>query len=133
MKKILALVVSLVVITMAALPTAAQTRRRCATNQTTYSRYNGRYDRSSTAYDPVYDSRVYRANQVAYPYGPYGYDNRSVWQRHRDKITTAGGAVGGAVVGGLLGGKKGAIIGAVAGGAGAAIYTYKIRDRYRRY
>ncbi len=66
---------------------------------------------------------------TTYPYG----DNRSVWDRHRDKITTAGGAVGGAVIGGLIGGKKGAVIGAITGGAGAAVYTYKIRDRYRRY
>jgi hypothetical protein len=37
------------------------------------------------------------------------------------------------VLGGLLGGKKGAVIGAITGGAGAAVYTYKIRnkDRYR--
>jgi uncharacterized membrane protein len=55
--------------------------------------------------------------------------SRSVWQKHRDKITTAGGAVGGAVLGGLVGGKKGALIGAVTGGAGAALYTYKIRER----
>jgi hypothetical protein len=33
----------------------------------------------------------------------------------------------------LIGGKKGAVIGAITGGAGAAIYTYKVRDRYRRY
>ena len=132
MKKILATLVSLVVLSMAALPAAAQTRRRCANNQTTYSRYDGRYDRS-TAYDPRYDSNVYRNDQVTYPYDGYGYDNRSFWEKHRDKITTAGGAAGGAVVGGLIGGKKGAIIGAVTGGAGAAIYTYKIRDRYRRY
>ena len=65
------------------------------------------------------------------------YRNRSVWDKHRDKITTVGGAVGGAILGGLIGGKKGAVIGAVTGGAGAAAYTYKIRDRrrdyYRRY
>ena len=60
-------------------------------------------------------------------------EDRSVWEKHRDKITTAGGAAGGAVLGGLIGGKKGAIIGAITGGAGAAIYTYKIRDKYRRY
>ena len=42
----------------------------------------------------------------------YRYDrNRSVWNKHRDKITTAGGAVGGAILGGLIGGKKGAVIG----------------------
>ena len=62
-------------------------------------------------------------------------DDRSVWERSRDKITTGGGAVGGAIIGGLIGGKKGAVIGAVTGGAGAAVYTYKIRkkDDNRRY
>jgi len=49
---------------------------------------------------------------------------------NQDKITTAGGAVAGALLGGLIGGKKGAAIGAVTGGAGAAVYTYKIRNRY---
>jgi outer membrane lipoprotein SlyB len=61
------------------------------------------------------------------------YRNRSVWDSHRDKITTVGGAVGGAILGGLIGGKKGAAIGAITGGAGAAVYTYKIRNKSRRY
>lgn len=109
---------------MSALPVAAQTRSRCSTRRTTaYSRYDGRsYDRyraERSRYDDRYE-------------GDYRYrDNRSVWPRHRDKITTAAGAGGGAVVGGLIGGKKGAIIGAIAGGAGAALYTYKIRDKNR--
>jgi hypothetical protein len=56
---------------------------------------------------------------------------RSFWQKHRDKITTAGGALGGAIIGGVAGGKKGAAIGAVVGGGGAAVYTYGIRKRRR--
>ena len=56
---------------------------------------------------------------------------RSFWQKHRDKLTTAGGAAGGALIGGIAGGKKGAAIGAVAGGGGAAVYTYGIRKRRR--
>lgn len=56
---------------------------------------------------------------------------RSFWQKHRDKLTTAGGALGGAAIGGLAGGKKGAVIGALAGGGGAAVYTYGIRKRRR--
>ncbi len=136
MKKILATLVSLVVLSFGALPAVAQTRDRCASNQTTYSRYGDRYNRN-TSYDPRYDTRydssVYRNDQSVYQNNNYGYDNRSVWRKHQDKITTAGGAVGGALLGGLIGGKKGAIIGAVTGGAGAAVYTYKIRDRYRRY
>ena len=130
MKKLLAILVSVIVLSMAALPAAAQTRCRRTNAQTTYSRYDNRYDRSN--YDPRYDQSVYRNDQAIYQ-DRYGYDNRSVWQKHRDKLTTAGGAVAGALLGGMVGGKKGAIIGAVTGGAGAALYTYKIRDRYRRY
>ena len=57
------------------------------------------------------------------------WDNRSFWDRHRDKLTTAAGAGAGAVIGATVGGKKGAIIGAIAGGGGAALYTYGIRDK----
>ena len=56
---------------------------------------------------------------------------RSFWQKHRDKLTTAGGAGIGAIVGGIAGGGKGAAIGAAAGGGGAAVYTYGIRKRRR--
>jgi hypothetical protein len=56
---------------------------------------------------------------------------RSFWQKHRDKLTTAGGIGAGALIGGLAGGKKGAAIGALAGGGGAAVYTYGIRKRRR--
>ncbi len=86
----------------------------------------GAYDNSGYRND-VYNNSAYQNN--AYPYS--GYSNGSVWQQHRDKITTAGGAVAGALLGGLAGGKRGAIIGAVAGGGAAALYTYKIRNRYR--
>ncbi|MFN2482282.1 MAG: hypothetical protein ABR554_12570 [Pyrinomonadaceae bacterium] len=57
---------------------------------------------------------------------------RSFWQKHRDKLTTAAGALGGAAIGGIAGGGKGAAIGALAGGGGAAVYTYKIRKGRRR-
>ena len=60
-------------------------------------------------------------------------DDRSFWEKHRDKITTAGGVVGGAILGRIIGGKMGAAIGAIAGGGGAAVYTYKIRNKNRRY
>jgi hypothetical protein len=58
---------------------------------------------------------------------------RSFWQKHRDKLTVAMGAGGGALLGGLIGGKRGAGIGALAGGGGSALWTYKLRNRNRRY
>jgi hypothetical protein len=66
----------------------------------------------------------------------YNYNqprSRSFWQKHRDKLTVAMGTGGGALVGALVGGKKGAAIGALAGAGGSALYTYKLRDRSRRY
>ena len=58
---------------------------------------------------------------------------RTFWQKHRDKLTVAMGTGGGALLGGIIGGKKGAGIGALAGAGGSALYTYKIRNRNRRY
>ena len=115
MKKLLLTLICLIVVTAGALPAAAQTRsRQC--RQTAVQQ----------------QSRYARDRQVYYDYGQ-NRDNRSIWEQHRDKITTAGGAVGGAVLGGLLGGKKGAIVGAIAGGGGGALYTYKIRRDRNRY
>ena|SRR5215475_10922803 len=130
MKKAIAILISLFVLSMTALPVAAQTRNRCTTRRTAQSRYYDRYNDRSYDTDRAdryrYDDR-YRNDDYR-----YGRD-RSVWDRHRDKITTAAGAAGGAVLGGLIGGKKGAIIGAITGGGGAALYTYKIRDKNRRF
>jgi hypothetical protein len=141
MKKLIATLVSLFVLSMTALPIAAQTRSSCSNTRTVYSR-NDRRDERTVYRDDSYRNDAYRNDP--YRYDAYGNDTyanngsgysrtRSIWNNHRDKITTAGGAVGGAILGGLIGGKKGAIIGAVTGGAGAAAYTYKIRDRIRRY
>jgi hypothetical protein len=133
MKRVIATLITLIVLSMAALPVAAQTRRRY-TSQSTYNgrtAYSTRYNRDASYRANTYRNDVYRSDRV-YADDYYG-QNRSVWQEHRDKITTAGGAVGGALLGGLIGGKKGAVIGAITGGAGAAIYTYKIRDKNRRY
>lgn len=125
MKKIITTLFCLMALSMTTFPVAAQTRyRRSNQRAVQNTRYNHRYDNRN--------ARVYRED--SYRNEDYRLDrNRSVWDAHRDKITTAGGAVGGAVLGGLIGGKKGAIIGAITGGAGAAIYTYKIRDKNRRY
>ena len=101
MKKGLITLVCLIALMVTAVPAGAQTRyRRYAQRVDSGRRYNGDW-----------------------------YDNGSVWDRHRDKITTAAGTGAGALLGGIIGGKKGAIIGAIAGGGGAALYTYKIRDK----
>jgi outer membrane lipoprotein SlyB len=114
MKKGLITLVCLIALSVTAIPAGAQTRLR---------RYDQRNDQR------VYSGRRYNNSNR--------YDNRSVWDQHRDKITTAGGAGAGALLGAIIGGKKGALIGALAGGGGAALYTYKLRDRnnyrYRRY
>ncbi len=113
MKKLLGTAICLVVLIIGAMPVGAQTRYRAANRRSVQN--SRQYDRSND-----------RANRA----DGYRYDrNRSVWDRHRDKITTAGGAAGGAILGGLIGGKKGAIIGAITGGGGAAVYTYKIREK----
>jgi outer membrane lipoprotein SlyB len=115
MKKLIATLICLVILSMTTLPVAAQRRARWSNRPVYTAPYDSRYDNS------VYNDN-YRNGRA-----------RRVWDNHRDKITTAGGALGGALLGGLIGGKKGAIVGEITGGAGAAIYTYKVRDRYRRY
>jgi hypothetical protein len=101
--------------------------------QTRYRSFNdrSRYDRN---YDNRRSNDVYRRyNNNAYRNYDYRYRDRSFWEEHRDKLTTAGGAGAGALLGAIIGGKKGAIIGALAGGGGAAIYTYGIRDKNHRH
>ncbi len=83
----------------------------------------------------VAPSRVYRSSagtrRVYYDYRQAR--GRSFWQKHRDKLTLAMGTGGGALIGALIGGKKGGTIGALAGAGGSALYTYKLRNRNRRY
>ena len=104
LKRGLITIVCLIALMVTAIPAGAQTRAR---------RYDGR-----RYYQQSYDARRYDRNW-----------DRSFWDKHRDKLTTAAGAGAGAVIGGIVGGKKGAIIGAIAGGGGAALYTYGIRDK----
>lgn len=107
MKKGLITIVCLIALMVTAVPAGAQTR---------YRRSDGR------RYEQRYDGRRYNRNWNR---------DRSFWDEHRDKLTTAAGAGAGALLGGIVGGKKGAIIGAIAGGGGAALYTYGIRDKNR--
>jgi Glycine zipper 2TM domain len=117
MKKGLVSIFCLLVLTITALPVGAQTR---------YRRYDGsRYEQRVQDYryqDRVYSGRRYRRWD----------QDRSFWDRHRDKLTTGIGAGAGAVLGSAVGGKKGAIIGTLLGAGGSALYTYKLRDRNRR-
>lgn len=89
---------------------------------------------SLTSFAQGRESRRYRTTNSR-SYYSYGNHDRSFWDKHRDKLTVAGGAGVGALLGSIFGGKKGALIGAAAGAGGGAIYTYKVRDRnhYRRY
>jgi hypothetical protein len=98
---------------------------------------------NQTAYAPTQSRVVYRNAGRSYARSSsstrrvyYDYQQprkRSFWQKHRDKLTVAMGTGGGALLGGLIGGKKGAGIGALAGAGGSALYTYKLRNRSRRY
>ena len=118
MKKGLVSIFCLLVLTFTAIPAGAQTRYRRFDSS---RRYSQRLD-DSRYRQQVYSGRRYR-----------GWDqNRSFWDRHRDKLTTGIGAGAGAAVGAAVGGKKGALIGALLGGGGAALYTYKFRDNRRR-
>lgn len=122
MKKGLLSIVCLLALSLAAIPVGAQTRARRSMDSRRYEQQ-------------IINSRneVYSGRRDGY-YDDYYYDrDRSVWDRSRDKITTAAGAGAGAAIGAMIGGKKGAIIGAIAGGGGAALYTYKIRDKRRRF
>jgi len=120
MKKIFALLITITILAAVAAPAFGQGRGRRtyyepAANSRDY------YDNSRARYD---DSRAYY---------DYGSRNRSVWDRHRDKLSLAIGAGSGAVLGGLIGGKRGAAIGAVSGLGASALYTYKLRNRRNRY
>jgi hypothetical protein len=125
MKKGLVSIFCLLVLTLTAIPADAQTRTRRGDDG---RRYQQRVTSDWRYRNDAYNTRRYRDR----------WDDRSFWERHRDKLTTAIGAGSGAAVGAVVGGKKGAIIGAIVGGGGAAIYTYGIRDkdgdwRRRRY
>ena len=61
------------------------------------------------------------------------YQRPNFYKRHRNVINVGIGAAAGALLGGLIGGKKGALIGTAAGAGGAALYTYKLNPKTRRY
>ena len=111
MKKLFTIILAVVLLSVASMPSFAQGRvRRARIYPTQYSRT---YNQSSYS-----DSR---------------YRDRSVWDKHRDKLTVGAGTGAGAVIGAIIGGRKGALIGALTGSGGSALYTYKLRDRNRYY
>jgi hypothetical protein len=116
MKKIFTLLMAIMILTVLTAPTFAQGRSRRRV-------YDSR----------VYDSQAYYDNSQSYYDYSGVYRNRSIWDRHRDKLTVAAGTAGGAAIGGLIGGRRGAVIGAVAGLGGSALYTYKLRNRRYRF
>jgi hypothetical protein len=113
----------LLVLTLTALPMEAGA-------QTRYRRFDNSRRYEQRVRDYRYGNRVY-SGERSRRWDRWDRD-RTFWDRHRDKLTTAIGAGAGAAVGGATAGKKGAIIGAIVGGAGSALYTYKLRDRNRR-
>lgn len=118
MKKLFAFIITTAILATMAAPTFAQRRRRVESQN---------YD--SRTYS---SNRAYCDNRAAYDnrsYYDYNNQNRSVWSRHRDKLTVAAGTGAGAAIGAMTGGKKGALIGALLGAGGSALYTYKIRNR----
>jgi YMGG-like Gly-zipper len=135
-KKVFALILISSVLAAVAVPTFGQrrSRRSCdtTTSAQTYSTdspYSTR-QRARADYDSAPARTSYDNSTVYYD---YGYQDRSFWDKHRDKLTLAIGAGAGAAVGALIGGKRGAIIGAASGLGGSAVYTYKIRNRGYRY
>ncbi len=125
MKKVFALMLTIAILSVAAVPSFAQ-GRECR-NRTYYG--NSRRD------NRVYNDRVYndQVSNNSRSYYDYNNQNRSFWDKHRDKLTVGAGTLGGAVLGALIGGNKGALIGAAAGAGSSALYTYKMRNRNRPF
>jgi len=143
MKKLVALAFSITILAAMAVPAVAQRRSRSCDSRTYSSArtYSSRTYSSARTYGSArtYSSSGYYDNNGYYDNGAYdnrsyydyNYGNRSVWQKHRDKLTVAIGTGAGAAIGAMTGGKKGAAIGALLGAGGSALYTYKIRNRNR--
>jgi hypothetical protein len=118
MKKIFTLVMTVAILMAAAAPSFAQGRNR---------RWNSDSRARAAQTYRSRNSQTYYDNSRSSYYDYQQYQDRSFWDRHRDKVTVAAGTAGGAALGGLIGGRKGALIGALAGLGGSALYTYKIR------
>jgi hypothetical protein len=103
MKKLFAFLITTAIMATMAAPAFAQRRSRTQScDSRTYSSrtYSSRTYASNGAY---YDNRAYDNSS----YYDYNDRNRSVWSRHRDKLTVAAGTGAGAAIGAMTGGKKG--------------------------
>lgn len=130
MKKLIATILSLALLGVMALPAAAQNRFRDSDDRAVSRNARDLGDRNRE--DSIRQQDIYAEQQRALNDRNgyyYGYDNRSFWDKHRDKLTTGLGAIGGAILGSAIGGGRGAAVGTIAGAAGAALYSYKIRNR----
>ncbi len=119
MKRVLGLALCVLMFAGSAIPTLA-----CKRHRRSFASYGYRYR-------PQYRRVSYYRSSPSTSY--YVYRRPSFWQRHRDALTLAIGTGGGAGVGALLGGRRGAGIGSLVGLGSSALYTYKLRDRRRRY
>ena len=118
MKKVLASLLVLFVL-MVGIPLTAEAHNSCSRHRRAAAKRS-------------YAARNYTAPR--YRTAGYAYrDNRTFYQRHRNKVNLAIGTGAGALVGGLTKGRKGAGIGALIGGGSAALYTYILRPKKRRY
>ncbi len=107
------------------------TNRTTAHNQVVPTASNIVYRNAPARTRVARSTRSGGSRQVYYDYSQPR--QRTFWQKHRDKLTVAAGSGGGAILGALIGGRKGAGIGALAGAGGSALYTYKVRNRNRRF
>lgn len=79
------------------------------------------------------DAQTRRNLRSSRTYSSSTYKKPNVYDRHRNLINIGIGTAAGAILGGLLGGKKGALIGTAAGAGGAALYTYKLNPKTKKY
>jgi hypothetical protein len=116
LKKILASLMMLAILTIA-LPLAANAQtRRCNSNKRQY-------------YSRNYNRQVYYGNNY------YGntYNRPSFYRRHRNAINVGVATGAGALIGGIAGGRRGMAIGALSGAGAGALYTYVIKPKRSRY
>jgi hypothetical protein len=102
MKRLFALVVGVAILAAAAVPTLAQ-QRNCRRDSRTSTSRGITIRRGIQLLRQCRRLRELRSITTIGATYDYGYDNRSFWQKHRDKLTVAIGAGAGAALGAMLG------------------------------